>query len=119
MRLDQNLLNSNGGNMLADFRLMFISATVASIVGACLIPTSQRLFSKAVKHFQVHRSIPRLILHGFLRGGINQIKDFVTMPASANVTGLRLAKDVSTQVIAFNVIAGALWTVGVFAALYA
>jgi len=118
-RIEENLSKPVAVNMLGDFRLMLLSATIASIVGACLIPTFQRLFSKAVKHFQVHRSIPRLILHGFLRGGVSQIKDVVAMPASANVTRLKLATDVSFQVIAFNVIAGALWTVGVFAALYA
>jgi hypothetical protein len=38
------------------------SATIATLVGGILIPTFQRIFSSAVLHFQVLRSIPRLIL---------------------------------------------------------
>src|SRR3954462_2812481 len=118
-RIEQNLSRTPTVSMLGDFRWLLLSATLATIVGACLIPTFQRLFSKAVIHFQVHRFIPRLILHGFLQGGIKQIKDVVSLPAKSNVSDLRLSNEVSPQLIFFNVIAVALWTVGVFAALYA
>jgi len=118
-RIEQNLSRAPTISMLGDFRWLLLSATFATIVGACLIPTFQRLFSKAVMHFQTHRSIPRLILHGFLQGGIKQIKDVVSLPAKSNVSDLRLSNEVSPQLIFFNVIAVALWTVGVFAALYA
>jgi hypothetical protein len=118
-RIEINLHRDVVVDMTSDFRWLLLSATVASIVGACLIPTFQRLFSNLVEHFQVHRSIPRLILHGFLQGGILQVKDAVSLPTSANVKNLRLSKEISLQLIVFNVIAMALWTVGVFAALYA
>ncbi|MFM0505032.1 DUF2837 family protein [Paraburkholderia caffeinilytica] len=39
--------------------------------GALLIPTFQRYFSRAVEHFQVNRSLQRLLLYIFRRGGIN------------------------------------------------
>jgi hypothetical protein len=42
-----------------------------------------------------------------------------TMPRAANVVGLRDTKSVSVSMTALNVVAVALWTVGVFAALYA
>jgi hypothetical protein len=42
-------------SLLADFRWLLLSATVATVLGAFLIPTFQRLFSRAVLHFQVHR----------------------------------------------------------------
>jgi len=118
-RIEENLGRTPAVDMTGDFRWLLLSATAASIVGACLIPTFQRLFSSAVEHFQVHRSVPRLILHGFLQGGILQVKDVVSLPAPGNVKNLRLSKDFSLQVILFNVIVVALWTVGVFAALYA
>jgi hypothetical protein len=41
------------------------------------------------------------------------------MPAPANVTQLRLDHGLSVRMILLNVVAVALWTVGVFAALYA
>ncbi len=118
-RVEENLAQVGSPSLISDFRWLLLSATLATVLGGFLIPTFQRLFSKAVLHFQVHRSIPRLLLHGFLQGGISQIKDAVTAPASSNLTGLRFGRGISSTVIFFNVIAVALWTVGVFAALYA
>jgi len=106
-------------NLLADFRWLLLSATFATIVGAFLIPTFQRFFSRAVQEFQIHRSIPRLLLHICFRGGLAQIKDSVSVPASGNVTALRAGHSISVGTVALNVVAVALWTVGVFAALYA
>jgi hypothetical protein len=115
-RVEQNLQQHN---LIADFRWLLLSATAATIVGAFLIPTFQRIFSKAVLEFQVHRSVPRLLLHICFRGGLAQIKDSVSMPASSNVTALRDGQSISVTTIALNVVAVSLWTVGVFAALYA
>jgi hypothetical protein len=105
--------------LLADFRWMLWSATLATIVGAMLIPTFQRIFSRAVLHFQVNRSIPRLLLRIFFKGGLAQLKDVAIMPAAANITHIRSAEGISPWVIALNVAAIALWTTGVFASLYA
>ena len=118
-RVEENLTLTASHSLLADFRWLLLSATLATVVGAFLIPTFQRLFSRAVVHFQIHRSIPRLLIHGFFQGGIAHIKDAVRVPVPANVTRLRLGHGVSVRVIGFNVVAVALWTVGVFASLYA
>ena len=118
-RVEENLLHPVAHNLLADFRWLIFSATFATIVGAFLIPTFQRLFSRAVQDFQAHRSIPRLLLHICFKGGVAQIKDSVCVPATGNVTALRVERSVSTGTIVLNAVAVALWTVGVFAALYA
>jgi hypothetical protein len=105
--------------LLSDFRWLLLSATLATLVGAFLIPTFQRLFSRAVLHFQVHRSIPKLLLHGFFKGGLTQLKDLTRVPVVANVTQVRIGHGVSPWVVVLNIAAVALWTIGVFAALYA
>src|SRR6185503_18738805 len=110
-RVEENLLHPATGNLLADFRWLLISATVATVVGAFLIPTFQRLFSLAVQDFQIHRSIPRLLLHICFRGGLAYIKDSVTMPASRNVTALHAGRGISAGTILLNVAAVSLWTV--------
>jgi len=117
-RIEQGL-GSAGGALLADFRWLLLSASAATVVGAFLIPTFQRLFSRAVLHFQLHRSLPRLVVHAFSRGGLAHLTDVVSLPAAANVTQLRVGRGVSTWVIGLNVLAVALWTIGVFASLYA
>src|SRR3984885_87760 len=118
-RIESNITGGISHGLLADFRWMLWSATLATIVGALLIPTFQRMFSRAVQHFQVNRSIPRLLLRIFFKGGLAQLKDVATTPTAANVTRIRAADGISPWVIALNVAAIALWTTGVFASLYA
>lgn len=118
-RVESNLAGTVVTNLLADFRWLLVSAALATIAGALLIPTFQRVFCRAVAHFQVHRSVPKLILHGFFKGGLSYVKDSATLPASANVSALRGKGSVSMRITLLNVGATALWTVGVFAALYA
>src|SRR6266581_7305987 len=83
-RVEENLSHGAEHNLLSDFRWLLFSATCATLVGAFLIPTFQRIFSRAVLHFQAHRSIPRLLLHGFFKGGLAHIKDSASLPASGN-----------------------------------
>jgi hypothetical protein len=118
-RVESNLTGPGAVNLLMDFRWLLVSASLATIVGAFLIPTFQRVFCRAVLHFQTHRSIPKFILHGFFKGGISFVKDAASMPAAANVTTLNKGHSVSKRVTLLNVVAVALWTVGVFASLYA
>jgi hypothetical protein len=117
--VEASLIQPGAHSLLADFRWMLLSATLATIVGAFLIPTFQRLFSRAVLDFQVHRSLPRLLLHMCFQGGLSQLKESVSIPATGNVTALRAGRGISAGTIALNVVAVALWTVGVFAAVYA
>lgn len=118
-RIEENIHQGVTHGLLSDFRWLLLSATLATLVGAFLIPTFQRLFSRAVVHFQVNRSIPQLLMRGLFKGGLAQLKDIASLPAAANVTQMRVGHGVSYRVIALNVLAVALWTIGVFAALYA
>ena len=118
-RVEMDIADHAGGGLLGDFRIFLVTATVATIAGTLLIPTFQRYFSRAVEHFQANRSIPRLVLHVFSRGGINYIRGGAKIPSPQNLTQLAGGAGVSTKVIVLNVFAMAIWTVGVFASLYA
>lgn len=118
-RVETNLGGMASGALLGDFRWLLVSASLATLAGAVLIPTFQRVFCRAVLHFQVHRSIPKLILHGFFKGGLSYVKYVASVPVTGNVTGIRAGHGVSGRITALNIGATALWTVGVFASLYA
>lgn len=118
-RVETNLDGVAHISLLGDFRWLLVSASLATIAGAFLIPTFQRVFCRAVLHFQVHRSVPKLILHGFFKGGLSYVKDVASVPAAKNMTDIRSGHGVSTRITILNVAATALWTVGVFASLYA
>src|SRR5205814_824952 len=118
-RIERQLAQGVSHSLLADFRWLLISASCATLVGAVLIPTFQRLFSRAVLHFQIHRSIPQLLLQGLSREGLVQIKDAVSLPTAAHLAQLHPRHVISPVVVALNMVAVAFWTVGVFATLYA
>lgn len=105
--------------LLGDFRWLLVAAALATVAGAVLIPTFQRVFSRAVEHFQVHRSVPKLVLHAVFKGGVGYVRTSASLPRAANVVGLRERSKVPLSMTLLNVAAVALWTVGVFAALYA
>jgi hypothetical protein len=118
-RIEANLAVRAGDHMLSDFRWLLASATLATLVGAVAIPTFQRLFSRAVLHFQAHRSIPKLAQKTASRDGFAYLRSALTQPVSGNLDTLRRRPAISPAVIGLNVAAQALITVGVFSALYA
>ena len=117
-RVEHNLDNPSD-HLLTDFRWLLFSATFATLVGAILIPTFQRIFSRALLEFQNHRSVPKLLFRSVIGGGMVSLKESLRFPSSNNFSEFRTTPGISGRVIALNVIAMALWTVGVFAPLYA
>ena len=118
-RVEHNLLHGTTAGALGDFRWLLVATTVATLAGAILIPTFQRLFGHAVAAFSVYRSMPRLLLRGFSRAGAGHVRRSLSVPVRENLTQLPVRRRLSLRVVLFNVVATAVSTVGVFAALYA
>ncbi|WP_251859806.1 lipid II flippase Amj family protein [Clostridium sp. Marseille-Q2269] len=112
-----NLGNSQG--LLYIFRWILLSTTLATIVGALLMPTFIKVFTKAVASFSVYRSIPKLLFHGFSRSGITQFKNSVTKPKKENFTYIKEYKKIPKKLVLLNTIAFSISTVGILASLYA
>jgi hypothetical protein len=117
-RVEHSLLRGTTA-ATSDFRWLLLAATLATLMGALLIPTFQRLFGRAVVAFAAHRSVPRLILHAFSKAGISYFRDSVQLPARENLIQAATRQRIPTQVILCNTVATAVATVGVFASLYA
>ena len=113
--------NLGSPHLLTDFRWLLVAASIATVIGAVLVPTFQRIFSRAVLNFQKHRSMPRLLLSGLSPANISTLKEFLALPAAANLKPLTSSQNlfVPIRAIVLNIVVTALWTVGVFAALFA
>ena len=101
------------------FRLIILSCTIATIIGAFLIPTFQRVLSGAVMNFSVHKSMSKLILHGFSKAGIRYFKDNITIPTKENISNIKFGSDFPWKIFVLNVVAVAILTIGVLSAVYA
>lgn len=117
-RVEQHLsLGPDGG--IADFRWLIAAASAATIVGALLTPTFQRLFARGVDAFAEHRSIPRLMVRACSPVGLASIRDSIVMPRANNLKVLFTHSRISISVIVLNMVATGVWTVGVFASIFA
>jgi Alternate to MurJ len=117
-RIETSLLAS-GTTHFSDFQWILGSAALATALGAFLVPSAQRVLSRAVDILQAHRSIFRLVAHGIHPRRLLLARRYVAFPALANFGALSTRGGLSWGFLALNTLAVALWTVGVFAALYA
>jgi hypothetical protein len=115
----ENDINQGVFSNIEAFRYVIFSCSLATICGAFLIPTFQRVLSKAVLNFSVHKSVPKLILHGFSKTGILYFKDNLTLPAKQNFTQIGVERNFPWKIFILNVLAVAILTVGVLSAVYA
>ena len=88
------------------------------IVGAFLIPTFQQMFSKAVNHFSIERSIPKLIIHSFSKNGVKYMRDSIAIPVKESLTSINYRR-LPKKILFYNFISVAIITAGAFAPIYA
>jgi hypothetical protein len=118
-RVEAGLSDSSGKNLVWDFQIVLASASLAVAAGLLLVPTGQRIFTKAIAQFQTHKSSLKLLFSGFSRKGLSAMLSAIAMPRFDNFTELARPSGVSGGVIISNVLAQALLTVGVLASIYA
>ncbi|WP_298847151.1 lipid II flippase Amj family protein [Clostridium sp.] len=117
--IESTIKIGNPQSLLSTFRWILFSTTIATIIGAALMPTFIKVFEKVVESFSVNRSIPKLLLHAFSKSGIEQFKSSVTKPRKENLAQLKNFKAMPKKIILLNSIAFSISTVGVLASLYA
>jgi hypothetical protein len=101
------------------FRMVIFSCTLATLLGALLIPTFQRVLSRAVINFSIHKSMGKLLLHGFSKAGVLYFRDNLTIPARGNISHIELDKTFPWRIFILNTLASAILTIGVLSAVYA
>src|ERR1043166_1724146 len=100
---------TGAGGLLHDLRLVLIAGTIATLAGALLIPSFQIAFTKVVRGFDIHRSIPRLLMHGFSKAGLAHLRDSVKAPAAAALLELPKATRLPAYLLVLNTVAVGAW----------
>jgi hypothetical protein len=119
-RVEEHIISGLGTIPVWDFRIILFSASLATIVGALLIPTTQRLFTKAISRFSIERSVPRLLLYSFSKTGLSQFRESLTAPKPHNIN-LHLRKRPAglIPILLLNIFGTGIWTVAVLSSLFA
>ena len=118
-RIETALLAGTGEALLWDLRLILLSAASAVLLGIVLVPTTQRVFARAITYFQHNRSTMRLILRMATPSGLRTLRESATLPSPATLRPIGKPTGVTWGVLAANCVAQALLAVGVLASLYA
>jgi hypothetical protein len=118
-RVEDNIAFGATVTATSDFRWLIASASLATMVGALLIPTFQRLFSIYVEAFERRRSVSRIALRLFSTRAVAVLREAAVVPEWSNVARVGRRPHIPWGVALLNVVSMAIWTVGVFAALYA
>lgn len=104
---------------IADFQWILGSAAVATLLGIVLVPTAQRIFTRAVAVLQTKRSMVRVFAHALHPWRLARAGHYVALPKVKNLGSFTNRGGLSWWFLVLNALAVALWTVGGFAALYA
>jgi hypothetical protein len=118
-RIENAIVSGEGDGLLMDLRIILLAATVATVLGALAVPTVQRWFTAAIDEFQHHRSVGKLLWSAITPKGMKTVAKAFTLPSGQHLKLWQKPAAVSWRVIAMNVMAQALLTVGVIASLYA
>lgn len=118
-KVERSIKLGMGSDVLIIFRYILIATTLGCIFGAIAMPTFQKLFCKAVKAFDIYRSLPKLIFHSFSKSGLTQFKTCIKIPSKTNLSQLKKLEGIPKKIVIFNVIATALSSTAVLSCLYA
>ena len=103
-----------------EMRFIILSTSIATLIGGFLIPSFQRILSKAVMNFSIHKSVPKLLLYSFTQSGIRQIRQEMKLPDKGNFELLsHKINEFPVKIFIYNSIAVSILTVGVLSSLYA
>jgi hypothetical protein len=71
--LKNAIATETGDGLLTDMRLVLLSATVITILGALAVPTVQLWFTAAIADFQHHRSVAKLLWSAMTPKGAKKV----------------------------------------------
>lgn len=103
----------------SQFRLILGSASIGTLLGMLLVPTFVAIFSRAIIHLVAERgSIPALFKKAFTFEYLRRVVLHLRKPSFSYLQGIGL-KDIPKRLFLINVVVTAVYTTGVFSALYA
>ena len=118
-RVERGIVTGGEAGLLDDFRWIMASASIAVLIGILLMPTGQRLFTRAIEGMRTRPSLGRLALRTVTPGGLRVLRESLAPPRPASLLKLSRPPQIGWSILAANGLAQGLLAVGVFASIYA
>ena len=100
------------------FRLIIFAGFLGVVCGSLLTRTTVTLFEKAIQHFLVHGSIPKIVCTALKPRSIMAILRSFRLPSFSALRLISL-KDIPKQFLIFNIILTSCYSIGVLCSLLA
>ena len=108
-----------GAILSRDFQLLMLSASLATLIGALLIPSFQRYVTNVVASFDRFPSLPRMVKFALSKPGLAALASSGAVPSKANFGFLGTSYRLPWNIFTMNVIGSGLLATGVLSSLYA
>lgn len=118
-RVESGIDSGLTGGLQHEFHLLILSASVATLLGAALIPMFQRYVTAVVGSFDRFPSLPIMVRFALSGPGLKALGSSWTVPSKANFNFLRAGHRLPWNIFTMNVIGSALLATGVLSSLYA
>lgn len=105
-------------DILGDFRLIILSATIGSIVGAMFIPTFINIFTYAINRLEIVGSVPNLLMHTFSVNALKKVKKSIAPPSTRYLKQIRYS-GIPVSLVVYHTLITSIYTVGILASVYA
>lgn len=115
----ESSLETAADSLKHEFHLLILSASVATLAGAVLIPMFQRYVTSVVGAFDRFPSLPRMVKYALSKPGLKALGASWTVPSKANFSYLAASHRLPWNIFTMNVIGSALLATGVLSSLYA
>lgn len=118
-RVETGIQTAQTDPLQHEFHLLILSASVATLAGAWLIPMFQRYVTSVVGAFDRFPSLPRMAKYALSGPGLRSLRESVAVPSKKNFSFLSAEYRLPWNIFAMNVIGSALLATGVLSSLYA
>lgn len=102
-----------------DLRLVLLAATLGTILGAVLMPSFVRLFTRGIFLFERVKSVPKMMAMLLHPRMVKNILSTLKLPKVETMKRVSKTSGVPRKLIFLNFVVTGIWTTGVLSALYA
>jgi len=101
------------------FRIILAAAAVGTLAGLSLVPTFLNMMTALVHRFDMNRSVPQTLMHGFSKAGVIGMKQALRPPRKSDIEQMGEIKRLPKRLILINTTATSLLATGALSAMYA
>jgi len=117
--METNFLNGINYDPLLFFRFLLAVSTIACIIGALCIPTTQRVFTQGVLLYNQNRSFRKTLSKYLQSNSLRDLYSCLSIPSGNNFNHLKTLKGLPIKLFLYHCLGTTFVSIGILSAMYA